>query len=134
MRCFAIPVSRLLRIVQNISFCSHHVLAQVETEDVVLGADKDELLSALPTHQAFKVYHVLVSFSVYKNHETIGISDFFFCKKKRDALLKAISPALQRTLRTPVSLPFRDRLKPFSSWPWNCQAPPSTMHSPLVLL
>ena len=35
--------------------------------------------------------------------------------------------------RTPVCLPFRDLSNPFSSYPWNCQAPPSGIHSPLAV-
>ena len=33
---------------------------------------------------------------------------------------------------TPVSLRFRDLSNPFSSYPWDCQAPPSRIHSPLA--
>ena len=60
----------------------------------------------------------------------IGITWPPSCPKQKSCCpWHAISAALHNTLCASVSLPFRDLGKPFSSFPWNCQASPSAIQS-----
>ena len=44
-------------IVDNVGFCRPHLFAQLDIVDVVFDVDKNELLSSVPNHLLFKVYH-----------------------------------------------------------------------------
>ena len=100
-----LPSAQLLRIVHNIGFCCLHFFVQVEIEDVVFDVDWNELFSSVRTHLSFEVYrHFLANFAAHWNHETIVGSQI------------EMSMSVARDFsRTPVSLPFRYRHKPFSS-------------------
>ena len=120
---------RLLSIVHIVGFCGLHFSVQVDIENVVSEINWNKIVLSIPDHQFLEVVsHSLTNFSVNRDHVSIVVSQVEILSPTR-----AISAALHNTLCTPVSLPFRDRSDPFSSYPLNYQAPPSGIHSPLAV-
>ena len=101
-RYSAMLVSKLLRVVRKIVvLCWFHLSAQEEVENFVSEIFKNELFaSSLLDHVCCE--------SESKKPPS--------CPKQKSCLpLHAISASLHKTLCTPTCLPFRDRIKPFSS-------------------
>ena len=95
------------------------------SENVVFDVDRNEFVLSMPIHQS-NFFSFLTNFVVTRNHVSTVMSEV--------EILSSFARDFCRTARKlPVSRPFRDLSNSFSSYPWNCQAPPSGTLSPLAV-
>ena len=123
----ALPSPFPISIVHIVGLCRFHFSVQAESENVVLEIDWNEFVLSMPIHQFFKKNsHSPTNLAVNRNCVSTVMSEV-------EILSSFARDFCAKTLCTPVSLPFRDLSNQFSSYPWNCQAPPSGIHSPVAV-
>ena len=121
----------MISIVHIVGLGRIHFSVQVEIENVVFEIDWNKFVLSIPIQQCLK--------------NEFSFPDQFCCESEscihhrirgRNLVVlctRSLQHCTTNTLCTPVSGPFKDLNIPFSSYPWNCQAPPSGIHSPLAV-